>query len=128
MTLRTAIRLLLGLAFAVALAPTLAVPAAADPAKAELEMSEVELQHWRDTIQTARQRVVEARTEVAQAEYAYQDWAQRRRPRGAKKADIVARLDAANRELSEAEAALPGVVEEARRAGLPPGELRELED
>jgi hypothetical protein len=39
----------------------------------------------------------------------------------------VKRLDDARVELEEAEAALPTAMENARRAGLSPGEFRELE-
>jgi hypothetical protein len=37
-------------------------------------------------------------------------------------------VDAAEQELAEAKAELPALLEEARRAGVPPGVLREFED
>lgn len=102
-----------------------AAPASAQPAN--LGPEEQELARWREKVQEARDRVREARAELQAAEYAYQDWRQRKYPRGAERADVIGRLDAAKKELAAAEAALPEVVEEARRAGLPPGEFRELD-
>jgi len=81
----------------------------------------------REALRVARERVSDARQEVEIAELGYRKWTQRRRPRGEARMVIVKRLDDAQAELEEAEAALPAAMENARRAGLSPGEFRELE-
>jgi hypothetical protein len=86
-----------------------------------------EIDQWRDTLGEASARVDAAREQVATAESAYRD-ARKRRRRGAQRADLLAALEAAQTELAEAEAALPALLEEARRAGVPAGVLREFED
>lgn len=108
----------------------LAVVAPASPVFAQpasLENGSDQLAQSRKALLEARQRVAEARKEVSDAEFAYRKWSQRRRPRGVAKAEMLERLDKAHVELEKAEAALPGAMEDARRAGLPPGEFRELE-
>jgi hypothetical protein len=71
--------------------------------------------------------VEDAREQVAVAQRAYRD-ARKRRRRGAERAELLAELENAEQALAEAEAALPTLLEEARRAGVPPGVLREFED
>lgn len=101
-------------------------PAAASPAVAAGAAAE-EIDAWRDKLLDARERVDGARQQAATAEMAYRD-ARKRRRRGAERADLLAALTAAEQELAEAEAALPALLEEARRAGVPPGVLGEFED
>lgn len=98
-------------------------PAAASPA----ELGAEEVDAWRDKLVGARERVDGAREQVATAEVAYRE-ARKRRRRGGERADLLAALTAAEQELAEAEARLPALLEQARRAGVPPGVLREFED
>lgn len=100
-------------------------PAIGEPAK--IAESADELDPWRIRVREARDRVREAHAELAAAEYAYADWRKRRRPRGKPKGEIVGRIGRAEREVAAAEAELPEVVEEARRAGLLPGDFRALD-
>ena len=81
----------------------------------------------REALRAARERVADARQEVEIAELGYRKLTQRNRQRGEPRMQIVKRLDDARAELEEAEAALPVAMENARRAGLSPGEFRELE-
>jgi hypothetical protein len=96
-----------------------------EPAK--IAESADSLDDWRARVREARERVRDAHTELAAAEYAYADWRQRKLPRGKPKGEIVARIDRAEQEVAAAEAALPGVVDEARGAGLQPGDFRALD-
>jgi septal ring factor EnvC (AmiA/AmiB activator) len=100
-------------------------PAVAEAAK--IAESAGELEAWRTKVREARDRVRAARSELEAAEYDYASWRKRQRPRGTPKAEIVARIASAEREVAAAEAALPDVVGQARRAGLPPGDFRALE-
>ena len=86
-----------------------------------------EIAEWRQTLLEARERVDGAREEVAAAQQAYRD-ARKRNRRGAERADLLAAQSAAEQELAKAEAELPALLEDARRAGVPPGVLREFED
>jgi len=116
---------------AAALAAVIAVgalgtfPATSEPAK--IADSADELDEWRARVRDARDRVRDARAELAAAEYAYTDWRHRKRPRGKPKGAIMSRIDRAEKEVAAAEADLPAVVEEARRAGLLPGDFRALD-
>jgi len=117
--------------FAAALCAVLAVaalgtfPAIGEPAK--IADSAGELDEWRTRVREARDRVRDARAELAAAEYDYANWRHRKRPRGKPKGEIVGRISRAEKEVAAAEAALPEVVEEARRAGLLPGDFRALD-
>lgn len=102
-----------------------AVGATGEPAK--IAESEEALEEWRMRVSEARDRVRAAHAELAEAEYAYADWRQRRMPRGVPKAAIIGRISRAETETAAAEAALPEVVEGARRAGMLPGEFRALD-
>ena len=101
-------------------------PAATAPASS-VGISTEKIEEWRETLVAAQQRVNEATEGVAAAQHAYRD-ARKRRRRGAERADLLAAQGAAEQELAEAEAALPALLEEARREGVPPGVLRQFED
>lgn len=106
--------------------PGLATPGAmAEPAKIAEESDALE--EWRGRVMEARDRVRDARAELAAAEFDYANWRQRKLPRGKSKGEIVARIGTAEREVEAAESALPEVVEQARRAGLLPGDFRALD-
>jgi len=124
--MRLALVLLVLLAFPLPSSAEEAPPEAASPVNpAEITADEVE--GWRETLTQARERVEKAQEEVAAAQQAYRD-ARKRKRRGAERAELLAAREAAERELAEAEDALPELVEQARRAGVPPGVLQEFED
>ena len=52
----------------------------------------------------------------------------RRYPRGEEKARLLAANERAKKDLAEAEAQLPELVEQARQAGVPQGLLQDYED
>jgi len=113
---------LAGLALSVAgppVAPGLASPPAA--------LGEGEQADWVQRLEEARVNLRRAETRLSEAEFAYQDWRQRKRPRGAKKAELVAEIDSARRSLGELRALYPQLLESARQAGVSPGALRPLE-
>jgi len=99
--------------------------AMAEPAKIADESEALE--EWRVRVIDARDRVRDARAELVAAEFDYANWRQRKQPRGTPKGQVIARIDAAEREVEAAESALPDVVDEARRAGLLPGDFRALD-
>lgn len=86
---------------------------------------ETRRQYWRERARAARQAVAAARERVAVAEEAYQDFRQRRYPRGAAAGAIAREREDARAAL---EAALTyqeeGLWEDARRAGALPGWIR----
>ncbi len=103
-----------------------AAPPPASPA-ATVENGEVEIEEWRQRLLEGHERLESARARALEAKYAHRDGRQRRR-RGAEKAQLTVALEAAEKELAAAEAEFPVLLEQARRAGVPPGVLREFED
>jgi hypothetical protein len=101
-------------------------PPAAPPAEST-GSGEEEVDEWRERLLEAQARLESARERAAAAQRAYRDGRQRKRPRGEKKAELLAELEGAEQELAEAEAELPVLIDKARRAGVPPGVLREFE-
>jgi hypothetical protein len=90
--------------------------------------SEAQLSAWEEQLARAQEDLLDARVRLFKAEDAYRDWRQRKYPRGAKKADLLAEIDEARTALAVADAALPELLERARRAGAPPGLLRRFEE
>ena len=101
-------------------------PAAASPAQPTAGAAE-EIDEWRQTRLEARERLDEAQVQVTVAQQAFRN-ARHRKRRGDERGELQAALGAAEQELAEAEAQLPVLLDEARRAGVPPGVLREFED
>jgi len=101
-------------------------PAAAAPASSAGIGAE-EVEEWRRTLLEAQERVDEAQADVAEAQLAFRKARQRNR-RGGERGDLLAAQQAAEQELADAEAELPVLLDDARRAGVPPGVLREFED
>ena len=99
-------------------------PASATAPGGGIDATQVE--EWRVTLLQAQERVVEARAEVEVAQRAFRD-ARRRNRRGDARGARLAELQEAQSELAEAEARLPELVEQARRAGVPHAVLREFE-
>ncbi len=116
----------LPLATALGLALLLALPAL--PALADPEQMEIDQQMWVQRLEDARERLKRARTAVEEGDAAYAKGRHRTRLRGEPREEIVAEREAAALELAAAEEAWPKLLEEARRAGLPPGVLRPFED
>jgi hypothetical protein len=98
----------------------------ASPA-ASTKSPEAEIDEWHQTLVDAQDRREKARARAESALYRYRDSRQRHR-RGPQRAALLAEMEAAEQGLGEAEAELAALLEEARRAGVPPGVLREFEN
>ena len=98
-----------------ALAP--APPAAAAPDDAEWSA-------WLERIDEARLALVQAERRSEAADLAVQKMRHRRKPRGEARAALFTEREAARAARADAERALEELLEEARRAGVPPGWLR----
>ncbi len=94
-------------------------------AKANVE-AEAEAE-WRARLDELSEQLLAARKRAADATYAYQNWRQRKWPRGAKKADMLAEIEESEAQLAELEAEWPETLEKARRAGAPQELLRRYE-
>jgi hypothetical protein len=118
------------LASAFELAPWTGLAQTADPAAglAAEASRDPALESRRRDLDDALQRLARARQRHAEAESAYENWRQRKWPRGDAKAEMLTEREAARAEWQEARADLPRVIERARRDGLPPGELRPYEE
>jgi chromosome segregation ATPase len=102
-------------------------PAAADgPAKPN-EASELAGEAWEARLTEAEQRLASARERAATSESALSRARHRRHPRGEALDALVAAAADARRERAAAEAELPELLEQARRAGVAPGVLRRFE-
>lgn len=82
----------------------------------------------RQDLREALERFEQARRRHLAAEEAYENWRQRKWPRGEAKARILAEREEARTQWETARAELPRVIERARRAGIAPGELRPYEE
>jgi hypothetical protein len=107
-------------ALAGAALPAYARLSLAQPAKLGTEAPDLSPQ--RDAITRAQQQVRAAQEKLASAERELRYQRHRRRPRG----DASAAIEAARGELAVAENELARAVDEGRRAGLQPGDLRAL--
>lgn len=77
---------------------------------------------------TAIANVAKARARVVASEKALRKARQRDRLKGEARVEIYAEIESAKRELEAAEEVLSAIPEDARRAGVPPGWLREVEE
>ena len=115
-------RMALGLALATLLAapgaPTLATPNAATLPDAS------EREAWQERVAEARAAVLRAQQRRTAAETAVDRMRHRRHPRGEAREALFAEREAARLGVTEAERTLEELLEEARRAGVPPGWLR----
>jgi len=84
--------------------------------------------YWGRRLSNAMQRIELATERSEKSEAEYSRARHKHNPRGEALEEIRDKRDAAERELHEAEAALPRLVEQARRAGVEPGVLRDYWD
>jgi hypothetical protein len=82
---------------------------------------------WREKLGEAHAALQDAEHRVEAAHAAYADWRQRKYPRGVRKEKLVQEVADAEVALAEARAAWEALQEDARRAGVPPGVLRDYE-
>ena len=80
---------------------------------------------WVNAIRDAREDLAAARARYEEARKAYSKMKQRRKARGARKEALVHERDEAAEALAEAEHGLVQLLQSARRAGVPPGWIRE---
>jgi hypothetical protein len=97
---------------------------APEPESPSLEAPSLEA-YWGRRLSHAQQRVALARERAEKAEAAYSRARHDGHPRGAALEEIKAKHSAAEVERLDSEAALPKLVEQARRAGVAPGVLSE---
>lgn len=118
-----------GIALGLALAPPLATAqqGAVAPDDTQTSSEEEEQAGWIQRLDAASVRIATARQNIEQFEGAKGRGASRRYPRGDAKEKYLADLAAARTELADAEEALPELLEEARRAGVPNGILDRYE-
>jgi hypothetical protein len=88
---------------------------------------EAEREAWQERIAEARGTVEQAQRRSEAADAAVQKMRHRRRPRGDAREALFAERDEARGAQARAERALSELLEEARRAGVPPGWLRAAE-
>jgi hypothetical protein len=131
-------RALAGLAFG--LAVSLAAPALAQPpaavapdegtaaVKDQGESEEDQERGWIKRLDEAAARLAAAQRSIDRLEGTKGRGASRRYPRGEAKGKYLDDLEAARKELAAAQEALPEVIEEARRAGIPNGTLDRYEN
>jgi hypothetical protein len=80
---------------------------------------------WVEKIRAARDELARARAHYESVLEAYRQMKHHRKLRGAKRKALVEERDAAHGALLEAERRLEEVLESARRAGVPPGWVRD---
>jgi hypothetical protein len=110
------------------LAAALAFPLlafAADPLPLDAQIQGPDKVTWVSRLREAHSAVAEARSRNLLAQDAYVRMRHRPGERGGEKAAILAEVTAAKLNLEETEARLTQLLEEARRAGVPPGWIRE---
>jgi len=80
---------------------------------------------WVSRIRAANDQLAAAQVRYATAMRNYGQMMHRRRERGQEKLDVLAAREATRTEVTEAQQRVDALNEEARRAGVPPGWLRE---
>jgi hypothetical protein len=117
-----------------ALAAALAALALASPAtvRAEprapepvpIQPSDDDRDAWQQRVREAREAVVRAEARAREADVAYERMRHRDHPRGKGAQAVLAERTAAHQDAEASRAGLDEVLEQARRAGVPPGWLR----
>jgi len=80
---------------------------------------------WVQAIRDAREELASARWRYEEARKSYGQMKHQRKARGARKADLVQERDEAAAALAKAESDLEQLLVSARRAGVPPGWIRQ---
>ena len=80
---------------------------------------------WVQAIRDAQEDLATARWRYEEARKSYSKMRQRRKARGARKQDLVQERDEAAAALAEAERDMEQLLVSARRAGVPPGWIRQ---
>ncbi len=83
---------------------------------------------WETRLEEAVARIDSARQEFRALQTAYAKAQREEHPRGAARAALIERREAAHERLVDAAAALPALIESARRAGVYPEVLRPFRD
>jgi hypothetical protein len=109
-------------------APLFAAPPAAPAARDKAAAGADDQAGWTQRLDEAAARITSAQKSVDQLLGAKGRGAARRYPLGDAKAKYLKDLDDAQKELADAKRALPALLEEARRAGVPPGILDRYEN
>jgi hypothetical protein len=89
--------------------------------------SDALMEAWRERISAAQQDVADAHQRAETARNTYQDWRQRKYPRGVRKEELVQEVADADQAVRDSEASFAGLLEQARRDGVSPGVLRDFE-
>ncbi len=103
----------------------------AGPALAGIPSTQVQMatptdrETWVEAIRNAREELAAARARYEEARKAYSTMKKRRKARGARKEALVRERDEAADALAEAERGLEQLLLSARRAGVPPGWIRQ---
>ncbi len=111
-----------------ALLLALSGPAFAPPARGAtppVSAPQVGREAWQKRIDEARDELAQARARHEAALAAYRDLRHRRRARGARKQAALKERSEAEAALDEAERRLEELLQQARRAGVPPGWIRD---
>ena len=82
---------------------------------------------WRAKLDEGHDLLLAAHQRLEVARDTYEDWRQRKYPRGVRKERLVREVSEAEAAVGEAQVAWQDLFEEARRAGVPPGVLRDYE-
>ena len=101
--------------------------AVAQSSPAKLQSEDRTRKAWQDRYRNAIDRERAARIELEAAQAAYNRGRHRQKLRGDKRVRALERIRLAEQELAEATRDLERVPDEARRAGVPPGWLRDVE-
>jgi len=113
----TTLCLIMALAFA--------LPAPAVDLSADAETIDAQREQWTERIRRSSEAVANAKARLAQAEAEYTRMRTRNRARGDRRVQYRSSLQAAEKALTEAEAALDATLEAARNESVPPGWIRD---
>jgi hypothetical protein len=104
-------------------------PSLGDPAKPSEsgELSSVTVAAWIDRIEAAAAQLEKTRAQLRANEAALSRARHRRYPRGEALQTLETSVESGRAALEAAEAELPALLEQARRAGVPPGTLLRFE-
>ena len=102
---------------------------ASSPAGASADAEEADRKsYWQSRYSRVLTRASMAEARLETSRKALRKARQRDRFRGARRSEILSDLEEAEKEFAEANSVLVKFPESARRAGIPPGWLREVED